>query len=36
MATQIKADALIIDFRHMLDEKWRYIPGASGQIQHGE
>ena len=32
MATQIKADALIADFRHMLDNKWGYIPGASGQM----
>lgn len=32
MATQIKADALIADFRHMLDNKWGYIFGASGQV----
>lgn len=36
MVAQIKADAMVSDFRHMLEEKWRYIPGASGQIQYGE
>ena len=28
----IESGALVSDFRHMLDEKWGYIPGASGQM----